>query len=169
MSKRTHAFGGVLFGALIAVLGTVSILAYTIFGGMWSVAVTDFVQMIVLVAGLAIIAVFAADQAGGADKVIALASSRELFRFLPEPEFKDILFFIGAAMGGSMFLQQYMTPAVGDPAQRKMMLVMMPAMMTFMFAQSPAGLTIYYFVFNLIGIVQTWWVMRSYKPQPIVL
>ena len=60
--------------------------------------VTDFVQMIVLVAGLAIIAVFAADQAGGADKVIALASSRELFRFLPEPEFKDILFFIGAAI-----------------------------------------------------------------------
>src|ERR1041384_6924331 len=30
------------------ILGTISILAYTLFGGMWSVAVTDFVQMIVL-------------------------------------------------------------------------------------------------------------------------
>jgi YidC/Oxa1 family membrane protein insertase len=70
-------------------------------------------------------------------------------------------------MGISMFVQQYMTPAVGDPAQRKMMLVLMPAMMTFFFAQSPAGLVVYYFVFNLIGILQTWWVMRSYQPQPI--
>ena len=41
------------------VIGTVSILAYTLFGGMWSVAVTDFMQMIILVVGLAIIAVFA--------------------------------------------------------------------------------------------------------------
>ena len=31
------------------VIGTVSILAYTLFGGMWSVAVTDFMQMIILV------------------------------------------------------------------------------------------------------------------------
>jgi len=49
------------------------------------------------------------------------------------------------------------------------MLVLMPAMMTFMFAQSPAGLTIYYFMFNMIGLAQTWWVMRSYQPQPITL
>jgi YidC/Oxa1 family membrane protein insertase len=62
-----------------------------------------------------------------------------------------------------------MTPAVGDPAQRKMMMVMMPAMMTFFFAQSAAGLVIYYFVFNLIGLAQTWWIMRSYRPQPITL
>ena len=34
------------------ILGTASILAYTLFGGMWSVAVTDFVQMIILVVGL---------------------------------------------------------------------------------------------------------------------
>jgi SSS family transporter len=80
------------------VLGTASILAYTLFGGMWSVAVTDFVQMIILVVGLSIIAMFAADQAGGADKVIALASSKELFRFLPEPSLHDIVFFIAAAI-----------------------------------------------------------------------
>src|SRR6195952_5454984 len=41
------------------VIGTVSILAYTLFGGMWSVAVTDFMQMIILVVGLSVIAVFA--------------------------------------------------------------------------------------------------------------
>ncbi|HZQ75007.1 MAG TPA: sodium:solute symporter family protein [Burkholderiales bacterium] len=80
------------------VLGTISILAYTLFGGMWSVAVTDFVQMIVLVVGLAIIALFAADQAGGADKVMTLVRSRDLLQFLPEPTFRDIAFFLGAAV-----------------------------------------------------------------------
>jgi len=80
------------------VIGVVSILAYTLFGGMWSVAVTDFIQMIILVVGLSILAVFAADQAGGADKVIALATSQDMFRFLPEPNFHDVVFFIAAAI-----------------------------------------------------------------------
>ncbi len=80
------------------ILGTASILAYTLFGGMWSVAVTDFFQMIILVVGLSIIAVFAADLAGGADKVFDLAVSKDLFRFLPEPSFHDIVFFIAAAI-----------------------------------------------------------------------
>jgi SSS family solute:Na+ symporter len=80
------------------VIGTVSILAYTLFGGMWSVAVTDFMQMIILVVGLLVIAFFAADLAGGAGKVIDLAASRDLFRFLPEPSFHDIVFFLAAAI-----------------------------------------------------------------------
>jgi Na+/proline symporter len=41
---------------------------------------------------------FAADQAGGADKVIALAASKELFKFLPEPSFKEVVFFVAAGM-----------------------------------------------------------------------
>ena len=80
------------------VIGVVSILAYTLFGGMWSVAITDFIQMIILVGGLAILAVFAGRQAGGAGRVIDLVASRELFRFLPEPSFKDVAFFIAAAI-----------------------------------------------------------------------
>jgi SSS family transporter len=80
------------------VIGVVSILAYTLFGGMWSVAVTDFIQMIILVVGLSILAVFAADQAGGAGKVIALATSQDMFRFWPEPNFHDVVFFIAAAI-----------------------------------------------------------------------
>ena len=80
------------------VLGTASILAYTLFGGMWSVAVTDFIQMIILVVGLAIIAVFAAGQAGGADKVIDLALSKDLFRFWPEPTMAEIVTFVAAAI-----------------------------------------------------------------------
>lgn len=90
--------GGAISIPLGMVIGVVSILAYTLFGGMWSVAITDFIQMIILVGGLAILAVFAGHQAGGADKVVALAVSRDMFRFLPEPTFKDVVFFIAAAI-----------------------------------------------------------------------
>ncbi|MDH4376922.1 MAG: sodium:solute symporter family protein [Ramlibacter sp.] len=80
------------------VIGVVSILAYTLFGGMWSVALTDFIQMIILVVGLTAIAIFAGNMAGGADKVIDLATSRDLFKFWPEPTFTDIAFFLAAAV-----------------------------------------------------------------------
>lgn len=90
--------GGAISVPVGMVIGVVSILAYTLFGGMWSVAVTDFIQMIILVGGLAILAVFASFQAGGADKVVALAVSRDMFHFLPEPTFKDVVFFIAAAI-----------------------------------------------------------------------
>ena len=90
--------GGAISIAAGMVIGTVSILAYTLFGGMWSVAVTDFVQMIILVAGLLILAGFAGQQAGGADQGLSLAMSRELFNFLPEPTFHDIVFFVAAAI-----------------------------------------------------------------------
>ena len=106
VSAQVTALGlvfNVLSGGDIAVpagmvIGVVSILAYTLFGGMWSVAVTDFIQMIILVTGLAVLAVFAGNMAGGADKVVSLAISRDLFRFWPEPSFKDIVFFFAAAI-----------------------------------------------------------------------
>ena len=90
--------GGVITTSWGMLIGVISILAYTLFGGMWSVAVTDFIQMIILVVGLSILAVFAADLAGGADKVVALAISKDMFNFWPEPNLKDILFFVAAAI-----------------------------------------------------------------------
>ncbi len=90
--------GGAVSMPLGMVIGVVSILAYTLFGGMWSVAVTDFIQMIILVLGLGILAVFAGHEAGGADKVIALAVSQDMFKFWPEPNFHDIVFFLAAAI-----------------------------------------------------------------------
>ncbi len=90
--------GGVVSMPMGMAIGVISVLAYTLFGGMWSVAITDFIQMIILVVGLATLAVFAGNQAGGADKVIALAVSQDMFKFLPEPELKEILFFVAAAI-----------------------------------------------------------------------
>ena len=82
---------------------------------------------------------------------------------------QDPHYILPVVMGATMIAQQAMTPAVGDPSQRKMMMVMMPVMMTFFFASTPSGLVLYYLMFNLIGILQTWIVMRNYKPQPITV
>jgi Na+/proline symporter len=79
-------------------IGVVSILAYTLFGGMWSVAITDFIQMIILVCGLATLAVFAGGQAGGAERVMALAQSKDMFHFLPQANWHDVMFFVASGL-----------------------------------------------------------------------
>ena len=79
-------------------IGTLVVLVYTLYGGMWSVALTDFVQMIVVTVGLLAIAWFAAGMAGGADKVIDYAAREGKFQFLPTGGLKEWLFFIGAAI-----------------------------------------------------------------------
>ena len=80
------------------IVGTIAVLVYVVIGGFLAVAWTDFIQMIVLVIGLSIIAVSASHLAGGADKVIAMAQSKDLFKFLPEPSFKELAAFIGAGI-----------------------------------------------------------------------
>jgi SSS family transporter len=65
------------------IIGTLAVLVYVIVGGFVAIAWTDFIQMIVLVIGLTVIALFAGGLAGGADHVIGLAADRHLFRFLP--------------------------------------------------------------------------------------
>jgi YidC/Oxa1 family membrane protein insertase len=55
----------------------------------------------------------------------------------------------------SSLLTQRMTPQAGmDPAQQRMMNVMMPLMMGFIFFRLAAGLNLYYAVVNLISIAQ---------------
>lgn len=90
--------GGAISVATGMILGTVVVLVYTLFGGMWSVALTDFFQMIIIVIGLALIAVFAAELAGGTGRVIAYAAERDMFRFFPEASVHAWLFWIGAAI-----------------------------------------------------------------------
>jgi SSS family transporter len=80
------------------IVGTLAVLVYVVIGGFLAVAWTDFIQMIVLVIGLSIIALFSANLAGGADKVLAMATNKELWKFLPEPSFTDMAFFIGAGL-----------------------------------------------------------------------
>lgn len=63
-------------------------------------------------------------------------------------------------MGGSMFLQQKMTPAPVDPTQAKVMLFM-PVLFTFMFINFSSGLVLYWFVNNLLSIAQQYLINRD--------
>jgi YidC/Oxa1 family membrane protein insertase len=58
---------------------------------------------------------------------------------------------LAIAMGATMFIQQKMT--ITDPKQ-KALVYMMPIMFTLMFSNFPSGLNLYYFMFNLLGILQ---------------
>ena len=80
------------------IIGTTVVLVYTLYGGMWSVALTDFVQMIVIALGLIAIAWFAADLAGGAGKVVDYAVREGKFQFFPTGGLKEWTFFVAAAI-----------------------------------------------------------------------
>jgi len=68
---------------------------------------------------------------------------------------RDPYLLLPAIMVISMFAMQKMTPQAGmDPSQQKMMNIMMPAMMGFIFYNLAAGLNLYYAESNLIMILQ---------------
>jgi YidC/Oxa1 family membrane protein insertase len=66
-------------------------------------------------------------------------------------------------MGASMVLQQKLTPMQVDPAQARMMLIVMPVMMTVMFYQFPSGLVLYWMVSNVLAIAHQLWVGRRMR------
>lgn len=88
--------GGAISLAWGMVIGTAVVLIYTLYGGMWSVAVTDFVQTIVIVAGLGAIAWYAAELAGGAAQVIDYTAHHGKLQFFPTGGVKEWTFFFGA-------------------------------------------------------------------------
>lgn len=68
---------------------------------------------------------------------------------------RDPWFLLPGLMLVTSIITQRMTPQAGmDPAQQRMMTVMMPLMMGFIFFNLAAGLNLYYAVVNLIGIAQ---------------
>lgn len=79
-------------------VGAVIVLGYTLFGGMWSVALTDAFQMTIIVVGMLYLAWLLSGIAGGAGMVIDHAAQANKFDFLPQMELKDVLAFIGAAV-----------------------------------------------------------------------
>ena len=92
---------GIMIGAAIVVV-------YTIFGGMWSVALTDLFQSVVILFGLTAVAWLVGDMAGGASKVIAAASEAGKFEFWPKGGSKEWLAFLAA----------WMTLAIGSIPQQ---------------------------------------------------
>jgi Na+/proline symporter len=92
---------GILIGAFI-------VLGYTIWGGMWSVALTDLFQTVVILIGLTAVAFLVGGMAGGPAKVLAAAAEAGKFEFWPKGGAKEWLWFVG----------MWMTLAVGSIPQQ---------------------------------------------------
>jgi len=74
-------------------IGSGSILIYTLFGGMWAVAITDFIQMIVIVIGMLYIGGEVSSQVGGVGVVVEHARQADKFDFWPALDLKEIIGF----------------------------------------------------------------------------
>jgi SSS family transporter len=79
-------------------LGAAVVMVYTMFGGMWSVALTDLFQTVVIVIGLLLVAWLVGDMAGGPSKVIAQAAADGKFEFWPKGGLAEWLPFVAAWM-----------------------------------------------------------------------
>ena len=90
------------------VIGAVIVLGYTIWGGMWSVALTDLFQTVVILIGLTAVAWLVGGMAGGPGKVIAAAAEAGKLEFWPRGGAKEWLWFLAA----------WMTLAIGSIPQQ---------------------------------------------------
>ncbi len=79
-------------------IGSITILVYTLFGGMWAVAVTDFLQMIIIVIGMLWIGNEVSGMAGGVGVVVGHALNSGKFAFFPAADAKEVIAFIAAAV-----------------------------------------------------------------------
>ena len=92
-----------------------------------------------------------------------LSAPDRLFRFdfaipfMQEPYGIPVLTLV---MGATMFLQQKMSPPMGDPAQAKMMMLM-PVVFTFIFINFSSGLVLYWLVNNILSIAQQYYIQKK--------
>jgi SSS family solute:Na+ symporter len=91
----------ILIGALI-------VMFYTVLGGMWSVALTDMIQTVVIIIGLVIIASLLANMAGGVGVVVESARASGRLRLFPR----------GGAEEWLPFVAGFLTAALGSIPQQ---------------------------------------------------
>jgi SSS family solute:Na+ symporter len=77
-------------------IGSGTILIYTFFGGMWAVAITDFLQMIIIVIGMLYIGGSVSNMVGGVGVVVEHAAQAGKFDFWPALDLKEIIAFAAA-------------------------------------------------------------------------
>ncbi|HEV7616985.1 MAG TPA: sodium:solute symporter family protein [Burkholderiaceae bacterium] len=88
--------GGYISMSVGMIIGAASVLIYTLMGGMWSVAITDFLQMIIIVIGMLYIGWEVSGMVGGAGTVISHAANAGKLDFWPAPTPRETLWFFAA-------------------------------------------------------------------------
>ena len=82
------------------------------------------------------------------------------FWWIQDLSAKDPYYITPIIMGATQFIQQKMTPTMGDPMQAKIMLLM-PVVFTFIFLNFPAGLVIYWLLNNVLSIGQQFYINKK--------
>lgn len=72
----------------------------------------------------------------------------------------DPYFVLPLMMGATMFIQQKLNPAPPDPLQARIMMAL-PFVFTFLFLFFPSGLVLYWFINNVLSILQQWIITRK--------
>ena len=87
----------------------------------------------------------------------------ESFLWLPNLAAADPIYVLPVLLGVSMFLMQWISMRSMPEAnpQMKMMLWMMPIMMTFIFMNFASGLNLYYVTANLATLPQQYWIAKE--------
>ncbi|MBD3169031.1 MAG: membrane protein insertase YidC [candidate division Zixibacteria bacterium] len=70
----------------------------------------------------------------------------------------DPYYVLPIVMGATMFIQQKLT--IKDPKQ-KMMVYLMPALFTFLFYSMPAGLVLYWTMYNILSLIEQLYIRRN--------
>ena len=79
---------GVVISACVVTL-------YTYIGGMWAISITDFIQSIIIIAGMVVLSYVLSNKAGGVSAVLNNVPS-ENFKFFPPLEIKEMVSYIAA-------------------------------------------------------------------------
>jgi YidC/Oxa1 family membrane protein insertase len=82
------------------------------------------------------------------------------FWWIQDLSAKDPYYITPIIMGATQFIQQKMTPTMGDPMQAKLMLLM-PVIFTFFFLNFPSGLVIYWLFNNILQIGQQYYMNKK--------
>ncbi len=100
--------GGALSLTHGIMIAAVIVMLYTLFGGMWSIALTDLVQTAVIVIGLTAIAFVVSDMAGGPVTVVTAAAEAGKLNLLPR----------GGSVEWFAFVAAFLTMALGSIPQQ---------------------------------------------------
>jgi YidC/Oxa1 family membrane protein insertase len=91
------------------------------------------------------------------------------FLWLPDISLRDPYFVTPILMGLSMFLMSWIGMRNSPPnPQAKMMMFMMPVMLTVVFFNFASGLNLYYAVQNVAAIPQQWLLARERAKEPVL-
>lgn len=77
------------------VISAVVVTIYTYIGGMWAITITDFIQTIIIIGGLLVLAIVMGAKAGGVTNVLSQAPAGT-FRFFPPADVKEIVTWLAA-------------------------------------------------------------------------